>query len=60
MGVAAVAPSAAATRRQVEQELDQLHQRHDGHAQEQTQVAAHVTDEGVPLQHKETMLLLYI
>ena len=44
-----IPPEAAAPKHQVEQELHQLHQRHDGHTEEKTQVPAHVTDEGVPL-----------
>lgn len=34
----------------VDQELEQLHQRHERHADEEAEVAAHVADQGVPLQ----------
>lgn len=35
---------------EIDQELEQFHQRHEGHADEEAEVAAHVADEGVPLQ----------
>lgn len=42
VGMVSPPPRPAAAHHQVEEELKQLHDGHDGHAQEQTQVAAHV------------------